>query len=317
MLDRKPPAEVRRSLRTEVGFGCPVSGCRKPFLTWHHFDPPWHEKQHHDPAGMIALCREHHDAADRGLFSKGDLRALKQAALPAEDVKARFPWAKRDILVRLGGVYCGGSSILFAVSNDTIIRFTKDGSGLLVLSFDLRAADGTLALSMEENMFLADPNALHDLEVDTGPTIIKAWFAKRNVGLDVSFRRLRIEELNEVLAEDRLRAESIRANRPDLLPPEIQAIFEEHRGPSPSWAANLPERIREAYLSGDPTGEIVRRWATANCLDDEQRIPFLDFRNMVVHLGGRQVLIRKGIREGEGGIVYSASFDNASGAINL
>jgi len=237
--------------------------------------------------------------------------------LSVEDVKARFPWAKRGILVRLGGVYCGGSSVIFAVNNDPIIRFTKDGSGLLVLSFDLRAADGTPALSMEENVFLADPDALHDLEVDTGPTRIKAWFAKRDVGLDLSFRRVRIEELNEALAEDRQRGESIRAKLPDLLPPEMRAVIEEHCSPSPSWAANLPEGIREAYLSGDPTGEIVRRWATANCLDDEQRIPFLDFRNIVVHHGGRQVLIRNGIREGEGGIVYSASFDNASGAFNL
>ena len=38
---------------------------------------------------------------------------------------------------------------------------------------------------------------------------------------------------------------------------------------------------------------------------------------MVVHHGGRQVLIRNGIREGEGGVVYSASFENASGAFNL
>src|SRR5690349_17637133 len=116
MLDRTPPAGVRRTLRTEVGFGCPIADCRKPFLTWHHFDPPWRERQHHDPAGMIALCREHHDAAEK-LFSKDELRALKQAGLSVEDVKARFPWAKRSILVRLGGVYCGGTSNVFMVDN--------------------------------------------------------------------------------------------------------------------------------------------------------------------------------------------------------
>jgi uncharacterized coiled-coil protein SlyX len=317
MLDRKPPAEVRRILRTEVGFGCPVPECRKPFLTWHHFDPPWHEWQHHDPAGMIALCREHHDAADRGLFSKGDLQALKKAALSVEDVKARFPWAKRGILVRLGGVYCGGSSIIFAVSNAPIIRFTKDDSGLLLLSFELRSADSTPALLMEENVFLADPDALHDLEVDTGPTRIKAWFAKRDIGLDLSFRRVRMEELNEALTEDRQRAENIQAKLTHLLTPEMQVLIEQNSGRPPSWATGLPEGIREAHLSGDPVGWSVRHWATTNCLDDEQRIPFLDFRNMVVHDGGRRVLIRNGIRQGEGGIVYCTSFDNGSGAFNL
>ncbi len=125
------------NLASRSRFGCPISECRKPFLTWHHFDPPLHERQHHDQAGMIALCREHHDAADRGLFSKGELRALKQIALSVEDVKAHFPWAKRGIFVRLGGVYCGGSSNIFMVNNDKIIRFTKDASGLLLFSFRL------------------------------------------------------------------------------------------------------------------------------------------------------------------------------------
>ena len=136
---------------------------------------------------MIALCREHHDAADRGILSSGELRALKQSPLSVEDVKSHFPWAKREVLVRVGGVYCGGSSIAFAMNNQPVVHFTKDDHGLLLLSCDLRAPDGSSAISMEENMLLADPALLHDLEVATGATRIKAWFAKRNVGLELSF----------------------------------------------------------------------------------------------------------------------------------
>ena len=55
--------------------------------------------------------------------------------------------------------------------------------------------------------FWLTPQTLHNLEVDTGPTRVKAWFAKRDVGLDLSFRRVRMEQLNEVLAGDRARAE--------------------------------------------------------------------------------------------------------------
>lgn len=58
-LSRTPPIEVRRQLRKEVNFGCPVDGCGIPYLTWHHFDPPWNEKEHHDPNGMLALCANH------------------------------------------------------------------------------------------------------------------------------------------------------------------------------------------------------------------------------------------------------------------
>jgi hypothetical protein len=39
-LPRRPPMDVIRLLRSEVGFCCPVEGCGNPYLTWHHFDPP-------------------------------------------------------------------------------------------------------------------------------------------------------------------------------------------------------------------------------------------------------------------------------------
>ena len=53
MSDKGKSAAIR-TLRREVGFGCPV--CRSPFLTWHHFDPPYHVEEHWRHEGMIALC---------------------------------------------------------------------------------------------------------------------------------------------------------------------------------------------------------------------------------------------------------------------
>jgi hypothetical protein len=139
-LSRTPPAEVRRQLRTEVGFGCPYPGCRKPFLEWHHFDPPWHEREHHDPAGIIALCGEHHNAADRGVLSKGELKAWKQRS-PDANVQVMFPWAKREFLVRMGGVYHGGSRVAFAVNGQPVIELKRQDNDRLTLSFILKASD--------------------------------------------------------------------------------------------------------------------------------------------------------------------------------
>jgi hypothetical protein len=73
----RPLAEIRRQLRGEVGFGCPVEGCGSPYLTWHHFDPPWREREHHDADGMFALCLQHHKEADSGAFSDSQLRSFK------------------------------------------------------------------------------------------------------------------------------------------------------------------------------------------------------------------------------------------------
>jgi hypothetical protein len=75
-LARVPPADVRRALRLEVGFGCPVPRCRSPFLEYHHFDPEWHVEHHHRLEGLIPLCPTHH--AQAAAFTIDQLRQFKK-----------------------------------------------------------------------------------------------------------------------------------------------------------------------------------------------------------------------------------------------
>src|SRR3984885_9748514 len=92
---RKPPRNTLKALRAEVGFLCPVKDCGRPYLTWHHFDPPWRVKKHHQPEGMIALCREHADQADNGAFTDHQLRELKITGKGrAHEVRGRFNWMR-------------------------------------------------------------------------------------------------------------------------------------------------------------------------------------------------------------------------------
>ncbi|MEP7217736.1 MAG: hypothetical protein ABI876_02405 [Bacteroidota bacterium] len=103
-MNRTPPAEVRKALRQEVGFGCPIPGCANPYLEWHHFAPPWHIREHHDPEGMIALCAEHHKKADAGAFTDDQLRQFKQRGVdPAIEIKGRFDWLRNRLLVHRYG----------------------------------------------------------------------------------------------------------------------------------------------------------------------------------------------------------------------
>ena len=70
---------TKDALRREVGYVCPVEGCGSPYLTWHHFDPPW-TKGHIDRVeGMIALCAEHHNAANANAYSIDQLKLLKKS----------------------------------------------------------------------------------------------------------------------------------------------------------------------------------------------------------------------------------------------
>lgn len=85
---RDPYRDVKRQLRQEVRFGCPVADCGNPYVTWHHFDPPWRVEHHHRPEGMIALCLEHAPQADAGAFTDDQLRALKRGGGNLSDIIA-------------------------------------------------------------------------------------------------------------------------------------------------------------------------------------------------------------------------------------
>jgi len=138
---------TKRLLRKEVGFGCPI--CRKPFLTYHHFDPPWREQHHWNPDGMIALCREHHDKAEGGHYTKDALRRLKSASYSVSDVKEIFPWARTDFVIRVGGLYSCGSHAVIHVDDEPVIQLTIGEDGLLSVSFVLRAADSAIVVQMD------------------------------------------------------------------------------------------------------------------------------------------------------------------------
>lgn len=309
---RTPPAEVLRDLRKEVGFGCPVNGCREAILTWHHFDPPWREENHHRPEGMIALCRRHAGAADGGLYTKAQLREWKNSPCSVEDVKTRLPWVTRDFLIRLGGCYSGGESVPLFIQDKPIISLSRDQNGMLLVSADFRTVDGNHLANLRENIFEADPAEVYDLTVDTAPTSMKIWFAEREIGMELSFRRITLEKLDEVLTGDRARSQK-------RLPPEIKDLI----GRSPTSTeimrgmagrSGLPDEVRDAFLSGDPTGNLVRKYAEGHLDLEEGTVPFLDFRTLHVHSGDRHVIVKDGLASS---IFYSASFGNARGGFNL
>src|SRR5439155_18597601 len=77
-ISHTPSKPVRTELAREVGYVCPAPDCASPLLTWHHFDPPFSERPHHEAAGMIALCEKHHRFADNGAYTREQLREMKK-----------------------------------------------------------------------------------------------------------------------------------------------------------------------------------------------------------------------------------------------
>ena len=116
-MNRVPPRIAREILRKEVNFGCPIEGCGSPYLEYHHFDPTWKEKQHHDPKGMVALCNEHHPKADSGTWTKEQLREIKNKPyLKNRQLLSKFDWLRQDILF-MAGMIVANPKVVIEIGN--------------------------------------------------------------------------------------------------------------------------------------------------------------------------------------------------------
>jgi hypothetical protein len=155
---RTPPRDVLSTLRREVGFCCPVEGCGSPYLTWHHFDPPWRYEKHHRPEGMIALCREHADKADNRSFTDNQLRHLKQVgAARATEVRGRFDWMRNDLLAHVGGNFYYGTPVILRLGSTKNIWFERDENNDVLLNIKMPTLSGEPRARIENNVWTVLP----------------------------------------------------------------------------------------------------------------------------------------------------------------
>lgn len=151
---RTPPKAVRDRLCREVGFGCPIPGCGSPFLTFHHFDPPWRVKRHHNPEGMIALCAEHAGLADGGRYSNEFLTSIKVATDVRDEHRIDLNYMRRDVVAMVGSNAFYNTSWLLKINGEKVIYFDRDPDGYLLLNIKLLGIDGKPRLHLEDNVWL-------------------------------------------------------------------------------------------------------------------------------------------------------------------
>lgn len=193
-LSRTPPVGVRKRLRQEVGFGCPVDSCGSPYLEWHHFDPPWEIEKHHDPARMIALCSEHHAKADA--WTKHDLREMKSKASADRDaVRGRFEWMADEVLTVMGGSIFVGTRTPIKLDDRTVFGYERDHRGRLQLSLAIGqlSAKGDLKTRVDKNDFIIGDEA-DDVECPPNGKLLKIRWSNGD-RLSVEFKRWTNREL--------------------------------------------------------------------------------------------------------------------------
>ncbi len=159
-----------------MGFGCPIPGCGVPYLTWHHFDPPWKILKHENPSGIIPLCRIHHDKADAGTWTKSQLHAFKRTARQERGhVKGRFEWMRQQLLGVFGGNFAYECHTLLYCCKQPVIWFNRNRDGYTLVNLAMpRTADD--AVPVLDNNDWVVPTDVQDIESPPNGRILSVTY---------------------------------------------------------------------------------------------------------------------------------------------
>lgn len=195
MPSRSIPRHVKEALRAELGFRCPAKtgpgdSCGSPYLTFHHFDPPWRDENHHRPEGMIALCREHADKADNGAYTDAQLREFKRQGVDrSTKVAGRFDWMRRQLLAVVGGNAYFEVPTIIEVEEKPAVWFERSAEGDLLLNFDMPTRSGSSRASMINNTWEVVPEEGASIICPSGGRSLQVAFADGD-SLNVEFKSL-------------------------------------------------------------------------------------------------------------------------------
>jgi len=292
-MNRNPPVAVKKTLRKEVNFGCPVPNCGCPLLTWHHFDPPWHIQNHHNPDGMIALCTSHHPMADAETFSKDQLHSFKKSPNILESIKNKFEWYPERSLIRLGGCYaCDWCRI--TIGKVKVLEIKKDESGLTCIDLLLEDEKTRVLAEMDSNLLVTYPENVHDISISASANKIKIWSEERQVGFECHYSRKSPEDIEQMIENDF-------PEMPDFVgkPEPIENLKEFYT--DLSRIDLFPEVAAIGMRRNDPVGTMIR-WHAAKHVGCDGKIPVINFISCRFYSGGKCVELRNGKLGMVGGI---------------
>ncbi|MGD7043906.1 HNH endonuclease signature motif containing protein [Jeotgalibacillus proteolyticus] len=184
----------RRYLRKEVGFGCPVEGCRVPFLEYHHFDPPYREGKMHNQDGMIALCPTHHRQADQQTWSVQDLHDMKNIKV-REPAKGKLEWSIAEAFLVTGSNYFLGSSFNLRINNIELFSLQQDHKGRLSINALLWNENREVVAEIKNNDMLINHMRLEDVDCMSSGKEILFKTANRSNFIQVRFERKSIVDV--------------------------------------------------------------------------------------------------------------------------
>lgn len=185
---------IRKSLRKEVGFGCPVKGCRLPFLEYHHFDPPYSEGQTHNVKGMIALCPTHHAQADNGAWSISDLHNMKKEK-NREPLKGRLEWSIQDGILNAGNNLFFSPVFKLRILGQELFSLEQDHKGRIFINALLCNKEGKQIAQIKKNDIVAHDLSVGDLNCMASGKKVRIETLDNSSYFEVGFDRKPVEEV--------------------------------------------------------------------------------------------------------------------------
>lgn len=173
-LSRKIPAEVRRKVRQQSGYGCVI--CGMGVIQYEHVVPEFHDAEFHDPSAITLLCPSCHSKVTTKFYSKQKvLQAMKSPAAKSVGFsKDFFDFCGPHPSIKIGGMTlhrCHSPVVIFDRPLLKLERPKEPGSPFL-LSGTFCDTEGRPTLEIVENEWRAYSESW-DVEVSAGEIIVR------------------------------------------------------------------------------------------------------------------------------------------------
>lgn len=199
MANRTPGAYIRKVLREEVNYGCPI--CRSPFLDYHHFDPPWEPKQIHNISGMIAMCPSHHAQADVGTWTNDELRKMKRTD-QSNSISGKIHWSLHNTIVIAGRNMFTGKNISFTLLGHEVLRLKEIEPDVIALNALIFNENMQPVLRIDENDIILAPKLVSDFNCKASANCIRVDVKDSKSFFEIKFTRRNYEYVISQLDEE-------------------------------------------------------------------------------------------------------------------
>ena len=159
--NRYIPAEIRRNLRQETCFCCPI--CGSPILEYQHIIP-WSEIQKHYSKHMVALCPTCHALADNKTYSESFLYQLKQAGKDSPGWAHSIRLFSDDFYLQVGSIKFEKPREILKIDNTNVLSINRSDDANLILDTIFQDPYGHELLSVNNNELKIDTSKFWDIE---------------------------------------------------------------------------------------------------------------------------------------------------------